>query len=65
MQTSSLTTTVLLAAFCIVGCNRGASPKVEQAEQVKRAEKVAATKPDWKLVTLHIDGFKKSKSGGT
>ena len=59
MRSSILTAAVLLAAFSLLGCNRSTGPTVGQAE------KVAATKPDWKLVTLHIDGFKKSKSGGT
>ncbi len=62
MRTSMLTTAALLAAFSVIGCNRETPPKLEQVEQ---AEQVTATKPDWKLVTLHIDGFKKSKSGGT
>ncbi len=59
MKSSILLTAALLAAFSFVGCNKSAAPKIGQAEKVK------ASKPDWKLVTLHIDGFKKSKSGGT
>jgi hypothetical protein len=58
MRSSILTAATLLVAFSLLGCNQSAAPKVEQAEKV-------ANKPDWKLVTLHIDGFKKSKSGGT
>jgi hypothetical protein len=57
MRPSILTAAVLLVA--LIGCNKPTALKVEHAE------KVAVTKPDWKLVTLHIDGFKKSKSGGT
>ncbi|MCA9123664.1 MAG: hypothetical protein H6822_02425 [Planctomycetaceae bacterium] len=57
-----LTTTVLLIA-CI-GCHKASEPQ-SKASKVEPAEKVTATKPDWKLVTLHIEGFKKSKSGGT
>ncbi len=59
MRSRILTTAALLMAFSFVGCNKSTAPKIEQAE------KVQASKPDWKLVTLHIDGFKKSKSGGT
>ncbi len=59
MRSSTFTTAALLVAFSLVGCNKTTAPKIEQAEKVK------ASKPDWKLVTLHIDGFKKSKSGGT
>ena len=59
MRLSTFTTAALLVAFSFVGCNESTAPKIEQAERVK------ASKPDWKLVTLHIDGFKKSKSGGT
>ena len=62
MRISMLTTAAFLAAFSVIGCNRETPPKLEQVEQ---AAQVTATKPDWKLVTLHIDGFKKSKSGGT
>ncbi len=57
MRPSILTVAILLVA--LLGCNKPTALTVEHAE------KVAATKPDWKLVTLHIDGFKKSKSGGT
>ncbi len=59
MRSSTFTTAALLVAFLLVGCNNSTTPKIEQAEKVK------TIKPDWKLVTLHIDGFKKSKSGGT
>lgn len=59
MRSTFLTTATLFAAFAIVGCSQSAALRVEPAE------KVTATKPDWKLVTLHIEGFKKSKSGGT
>ena len=59
MKSSILLAAALLVAFSFVGCNQSTAPKNEQAEKVK------ASKPDWKLVTLHIDGFKKSKSGGT
>ncbi len=59
MRSRILTTAALLVAFSLVGCRRPTAPNVEQAE------KVQASKPDWKLVTLHIEGFKKSKSGGT
>ncbi len=59
MRLSSLTVAMLLVALSLLGCNKSAAPTVE------RAKRVATTKPDWKLVTLHIDGFKKSKSGGT
>ena len=58
MRLSSLSVAMLLVVFSLVGCNKSAAPTVE------RSERVAATKPDWQLVTLHIDGFKKSKSGG-
>jgi hypothetical protein len=40
------------------GCRQNATAPVQ-------AEKVTSAKPDWQVVTLHIDGFKKSKSGGT
>ncbi len=59
MRLSILTTAALLVAFSLVGCRRSTAPIVEQSE------KVQASKPDWKLVTLHIEGFKKSKSGGS
>ncbi|MDA1049456.1 MAG: hypothetical protein O3C40_03115 [Planctomycetota bacterium] len=59
MRSNFLTTATLCAAFALLGCNQSTVPRVEPVE------KVSATKPDWKLVTLHIDGFKKSKSGGT
>ncbi|MCA9145469.1 MAG: hypothetical protein H6822_24160 [Planctomycetaceae bacterium] len=61
-RSALLTTAVLLIAY--TGCNRTSQPQPETTN-VEPAAKVAATKPDWKLVTLHIDGFKKSKSGGT
>jgi hypothetical protein len=49
----------LCLAFVVAGgCRQNATPPVQ-------AEKVTSAKPDWRLVTLHIDGFKKSKSGGT
>jgi len=57
MRSSILMVTLWLVA--LLGCNKPASVTVEQAE------KVTAIKPDWKLLTLHIAGFKKSKSGGT
>lgn len=47
-----------LALVVAAGCRQNATPPV-------RADKVASAKPDWRHVTLHIDGFKKSKSGGT
>ena len=59
MRLRILTTAALLVAFSFVGCNKSTAPKIEQAESVE------ASKPDWKLVTLHIDGFRKSKSGST
>jgi len=59
MRSSILTTAVLSVAFSLLGCNKSTAPTVVQAK------KVAATKSAWKSVTLHIDGFKKSKSGGT
>ncbi len=59
MRSITFMTAALLVAFSLAGCNQSTAPKNEQAERVK------ASKPDWKLVTLHIDGFKKSKSGGT
>ena len=59
MRSSILTAAVLFVALPLLGCNQPTAVTVEHAEEV------AATKPDWKLVTLHIDGFKKSKSGGT
>lgn len=52
-------TAALLVAFSLAGCNKATDPKVEHSEKAKTPE------ADWKLVTLHIDGFKKSKSGGT
>ncbi len=59
MRLSTFTTAALLVAFSLFGCNQSTAPKIEQAE------KVQAKEANWKLVTLHIDGFKKSKSGGT
>jgi hypothetical protein len=51
----------LFVAFTLLGCSQSTTPQVQPTAEVE----TAPTKPDWKLVTLHIDGFKKSKSGGT
>ena len=59
MRSSMLTAAAFLVALLQLGCNQSTAPTFQQAEEV------ATAKPDWKLVTLHIDGFKKSKSGGT
>lgn len=59
MRSMFLTAPVLLVATLLIGCSNGVAPTVAPAETVTSA------KPDWQLVTLHIDGFKKSKSGGT
>ena len=59
MRSSILTAAGLLVVVSMVGCGKSTVPKVEQAAVV------AATEAEWTLVTLHIDGFKKSKSGGT
>lgn len=61
MRSSCLTTATLFVAFALFGCNQSTAPQVEPTANAE----AAPTKPDWKLVTLHIDGFKKSKSGGT
>lgn len=44
----------------LVGCGT----PVESTPQTVAADKKTGT-PDTKTVTLHIDGFKKSKSGAT
>ncbi len=59
MRSNILTAVLVLHVVSLIGCNRPAGPAVTPAS------KAAATKPDWRLATLHIDGFKKSKSGGT
>ncbi len=61
MKSSIFVTTTLLLAFALVGCNRSSTPKVEQ-EQTKKANE---NKAEWKSVTLHFEGFTKSKSGAT
>ena len=57
----------LLVATALIGCGKDRSSPQPNAEQPSSTE--APTKnqtgADWKSVTLHIDGFKKSKSGGT
>ena len=53
MRSSILTSAGLLLMLTVVGCSNSTAPKVEQTEA------------EWTLVTLHVDGFKKSKSGGT
>ena len=59
MRSACLTAATLFVACSLLGCSQSTALKVEPSASV------AASKPDWKLVTLHIDGFKKSKSGGT
>lgn len=59
MRLSILTAVTVLLVVSLIGCNRPAGPAVTPTS------KADAAKPDWRLVTLHIDGFKKSKSGGT
>ena len=53
MKSSILTTAGLLLMFFMVGCGKLPAPKDEQAEA------------EWTLVTLHVGGFQKSKSGAT
>ena len=59
MRSSILTVAVWFVALSLLGCDKPTAPTVEQDETA------AAAKPDWRLVTLHVEGFKKSKSGGT
>ena len=59
MQSYILKTTALLAAFNLIGCGTSTAPKARQAEQAKVSE------AQWTSVTIHIQGFKKSKSGAT
>ena len=57
----------LLLATILIGCGKDRSspqPVAEKSRPTKiPAENQAAA--DWTSVTLHIDGFKKSKSGAT
>ena len=53
MRSSILTTAGLLLMFFVVGCSTSTAPKDEP------------TDAEWTLVTLHIDGFTKTKSGAT
>jgi len=59
MRSSIWTDVTFLLAVPPIGCNRPTAPAVTPASDA------TTTKPDWRLVTLQIDGFKKSKSGGT
>ena len=53
MRSSIISSAILLLMFFVVGCDKSTVPKDEPTEA------------EWTLVTLHIDKFKKSKSGAT
>ena len=57
----------LLAATILVGCGQDRSSTQPVAETSSSTESPAKnqTGADWKSVTLHIEGFKKSNSGAT
>jgi PBP1b-binding outer membrane lipoprotein LpoB len=61
MKSSIIATASLFLAFALVGCDRSSAPKVEQEPTLKAGK----TKANWKSVTLHFEGFTKSKSGST
>ncbi len=52
-----LTATMFLFIACI-GCTKSTRP-------VSKTPKVVQADPSWTSIGLHIDGFKKSKSGAT
>ncbi len=57
----------LLVATILIGCGQDRSspqPVAEKSSSTKAPTK-NQTGADWKSVTLHIEGFKKSKSGAT
>ena len=58
---------LLLVATFLTGCGQDRSSPQLVAEKSSSTEAPAEnqTGAEWTLVTLHIDGFKKSKSGGT
>ena len=55
----------LLVATILIGCVHDSSSTQPVPEKSSSTEAPAKnqTGADWTLVTLHIDGFKKSKSG--
>ena len=57
----------LLVATILVGCGQDRSSPHSVAEKSSSTEAPSKnqTGAEWTLVTLHIDGFKKSKSGAT
>ncbi len=57
----------LFVATLLMGCGQDRSSPQTVAEKSTSAAAPSKnqTGAEWTLVTLHIDGFKKSKSGGT
>ena len=57
----------LLVASVLIGCGQDRSSPLPVAEKSSSAQPPDKNQADteWTLVTLRIDGFKKSKSGGT
>lgn len=58
MKRSIFLTTTILLVTAGVGCKKSTEPTNE-------APKVVQSDPQWTSVALHIEGFKKSKSGAT
>lgn len=58
MKPSVLLTATLLLIVSFVGCNKSNEPQ-------PKATKVGQAVSQWTSVTLHFEGFTKSKSGAT